>query len=302
MASNGALPPPTPLNGCNPRAAVAHAAAPAPTLPPQTYATPGGARYNVGTPYPTGYPPSYVTPGGGGGSMYGSGYGAPPGAYGGMGPYGGPAFDGAAAAANPHLAALQQLYHAVGSLSALTELLGMNADALQHVVSAAAGLLERLGQASGELVGFLRARPPLDPETGLPLVTGAQYAEDRTRKLVRWTLGATCVTVTVALLRALFWRRRRGVAPLNYGMGPYAAITGAPTGISYAGADSPVLPWRGVFRLAMFAAGIAAGGRLATALNAGKHGDRVAASDDEAVADAAAAGRPSGGGVHGTPA
>ena len=199
-------------------AAAAPIGPPPPPPPPQYGSAP---RFAPASPYGVGYPP-YAAAGMYGPSMYDGG---------GAGALGG----------NPHLAALQQLHHAVGSVGAFTELLGMNADALQHVIGALAALLERVGQASGEIVGFLRARPPVDPATGLPLQTKEQYAAERRRKLVRWALGASAIAVLVSALRMLF--RRRSAHPASSGGGMIATL----------------------LRLALFGAGFTAGGRLAVA-------------------------------------
>ena len=72
---------------------------------------------------------------------------------------------------------LQGVHMAVGSLGQVSELLGMNADALQYAFGAFAMFCERIGHGAGRLVRYARyfnTPPPadapelerVDPETG----------------------------------------------------------------------------------------------------------------------------------------
>lgn len=123
-----------------------------------------------------------------GGGSYGGGFvGFPPDTGGGF--------------LSPQLAMLSSLHYTVGSVGAIAELIGVNAEALLNAVKSALALVERVGQASGEVLGFLRVRPPVDPATGLPVVSPEQYAVQRRQRLVRWVIGAAVVLVTLALLR-----------------------------------------------------------------------------------------------------
>lgn len=114
-------------------------------------------------------------------------------------------------AAHPHLAWLHHLQWSVGSIGLLMELLGMNAMGIQQVFVSGTGLLERLGHLSGEVIGWLRADPPLDPQTRLPLMDRTQYLQLRKQRMVRWGLGAATLSAGVYAARLLF-RLMRGSA------------------------------------------------------------------------------------------
>lgn len=137
-------------------------------------------------------------------ATYGAGFVRPsPFAYGnGYGGFVGfPPDVGGAGFLSPHLATLSSLHYTVGSIGAIAELIGVNAEALLSAVKSSLALVERVGQATGEVMGFLRVRPPLDPATGLPVVSAEQYAVQRRQRLVRWVIGAAVIIVTLALLR-----------------------------------------------------------------------------------------------------
>ena len=104
-----------------------------------------------------------------------------------------------AAFLQPQLALLSNIHYTVGSIGAITELLGVNAEALQNVLKGALKLLENLGQASGELLGFLHVRLPVDAATGLPTMTRGQYAAQRRKRVVRWALGTLVFFISLAL-------------------------------------------------------------------------------------------------------
>lgn len=112
--------------------------------------------------------------------------------------------------ASPHVAMLQHVYAAVGSVGAITELLGMNAEALQRVVLGGIGLLEKLGQHAGEVAGVLRLKLPVDEE-GRPLVSDEQARHQRRMQLLRLILGAVVCLAGIALVRKLFRTGRQGL-------------------------------------------------------------------------------------------
>ena len=158
-----------------------------------------------------GHAASFMRPSFGfGAPLYGGGYGAGFSDVGGGGMLQSP------------LALLSNLHYTVASVGAVTELIGANASAMSNLITGCLGLVERLGQASGELLGFLRVRPPLDTETGLPMVPPERYAVQQRQRLVRWAMGVAVVLFAFTLLR----NGMRGQSPLDMLSGNSGGSTG----------------------------------------------------------------------------
>lgn len=159
-----------------------------------------------------GHATSFMRPSFGfGAPLYGGGYGT-----------GFPDFGGGGGMLQSPLALLSNLHYTVASVGAVTELIGANASAMANLITGCLGLVERLGQASGELLGFLRVRPPLDTETGLPMVPPERYAVQQRQRLVRWAIGIAVVLFAFTLLR----NGMRGQSPVDLLSGHSGGSTG----------------------------------------------------------------------------
>jgi hypothetical protein len=122
--------------------------------------------------------------------------------------------------------------------------------------------LERLGQTTGELIGFFRASPPVDNQ-GRPFLTEAEYLAARRQKGVRWATGATSLVALLYAARLLFsMRGRRGGVggPTTNGAGP---VGGGGGGLSRR--------MRMLFTIASFLLGFATG----------RHAYKVVKAEDE---------------------
>jgi len=89
---------------------------------------------------------------------------------------------------------LGAMHQTVGSLGQMSELLGMNMEAIQFALGSFGQFLERIGGATHEVIGFFTGAPPLpqiDPQTGqpLPLPPPEEIQAERKKKLVRWFIG-----------------------------------------------------------------------------------------------------------------
>ncbi len=152
-----------------------------------------------------------------------------------------------------HLGSLQALHTSIGSVAALMQLLGMNADALQQIFYSATHLVERVGQATGEVLGFLpsleqeqaRLPPPtLDPY-GRPVAQQLHPQDEkrlRNQRLLRWALGAVVVLAGMSAVRRIF-RSSSSAAATAAVASTVAAAAAVPAAQSYAlaPASSPSL-------------------------------------------------------------
>lgn len=154
----------------------------------------------------------------------------------------------------PHLAWLHQLQYTVATVGTLVEILGMNADTVQRAILAGLGLLERLGQASGEIVGFVRAHPPCDVE-GRPLMSEDDWLLMRRRQMTRWAMGGTALSVGVYAARFLF-SLRRGRGSRREGSGVDDASSSSNLHMYQSGGGGAV--WK-LFTILAFLAGLKIG-------------------------------------------
>eukprot|EP01138_Halocafeteria_seosinensis_P007621 gb/GECG01007789.1/.p1 GENE.gb/GECG01007789.1/~~gb/GECG01007789.1/.p1 ORF type:complete len:411 (+),score=50.48 gb/GECG01007789.1/:1-1233(+) len=102
-----------------------------------------------------------------------------------------------------HFNWLQQLHSAVGAIGAITDLMGMNAEAFRHIIHGVIGFIERVGITVGEAIKFMKSEPPVD-ETGNYLVDPEEYHKEKRRKLLRIGIGALVILLSVSALRRLF--------------------------------------------------------------------------------------------------
>lgn len=121
---------------------------------------------------------------------------------------------------DPSMSWLGGLHQTFGSLGQMSELLGMNADAMQYAFGSFAHFLERIGGATHEIVNFFMGVPPqmmvdprtgqmvpmIDPRTGqpIPALSPEQFRKERKQKLKRWLVGLVVVYLLYRMVRASF--------------------------------------------------------------------------------------------------
>jgi len=149
----------------------------------------------------------------------------------------------------PEMGWLGGLHQTVGSIGQMTELLGMNADAMQYAFGALAHFLERVGSASHEVLGFFLGQPPpavdprtgqpmpvIDPRTGQPVMdprtgqplrppTPEEFREMRKRRLLHWLSGVVVLYVAYRIVRAML---TGGGSPASAASASHAALANDP--------------------------------------------------------------------------
>lgn len=225
------------------------------------YGSPYGSSMYGSSPYGAGYGSSMYSGGYGGGyggSLYGGGYGGSMGGYGGYGMGGYSGYGGGYGGAYGGYGGLSRygggygmgggggmgmlgqemgwlggLHQTIGSMGQISELLGMNAEAMQFAFSAFGNFLERIGGVTQEVFGFFMGTPPpspidprtgqplphlIDPRTGQPIMdprtgqpvripTPEEFKIERKRRFIRWVIGVAVVYLGFRFVRALFRSR-----------------------------------------------------------------------------------------------
>lgn len=148
-----------------------------------------GSGYGAGSMYGT--PSMY----GGMGGMYGGGYG-----YGGRGGMYG-SMHGGGMGGEGSIGWLQNVFHLVSSLGQMTELLGMNTEALGYLF----GTLMGFAETAGNVLGQLTARPARLLEAGQEGVTEEEAAvrakQEKIVRVVRWAVGLALSYLAWRVLR-----------------------------------------------------------------------------------------------------
>ncbi|RYG42038.1 hypothetical protein EON68_02355 [archaeon] len=118
----------------------------------------------------------------------------------------------------PLLSTLQSVAAGVSTLAAISELLGVNAEAFSNAARAAASMVERLGHATGEALGAWAPDAMHQDEIMIAQLAShntqegtVERAARRRRQLIRWLLGLAVCSV-VALLSRRFLRARPAAA------------------------------------------------------------------------------------------
>lgn len=141
--------------------------------------------------------------------------------YGG-GMYGGGMYGGMGMGMNPMMMGqmgwLGAMHQTVGNLGQMTELLGMNAEAIQYAFGAFAHFVERIGGAAHEVIGFFTGAPPLpqiDPHTGqpLPLPSPEEIKAERRRRMIRWLIGIVILYAGYRGIKIILKRMSRSKTP-----------------------------------------------------------------------------------------
>lgn len=177
------------------------------------------------------------------------------------------------------LGALHTLHLSVSSIAALMELVGMNADAVHHVFFSALSLLERVGVATGELLGFLHARPPTDAE-GRPIVDPQQAKRLRNQKIARLLVGGLVLIASLSVLRRTFRSKSDAVSAAAL-----AATAGAAAQSAHKAAATSGGTGRTRFQLGLMALSLLCGVGIGRGV-----ADAAAAAEREGTAHAAQAG------------
>ena len=144
---------------------------------------------------------------------------------------------------DPSMSWLGGLHQTFGSLGQMSELLGMNADAMQYAFGSFAHFLERIGGATHEVVNFFMGVPPqmmvdprsgqmipmIDPRTGqpIPALSPEQFRKERKQKMKRWLVGLVVVYVLYRMIRASFASALNSFSSSNNNNN-YGPIGGAP--------------------------------------------------------------------------
>jgi peroxin-13 len=222
----------------------------------------GSSSYGMGGGYGSGVYGSggYGSYGGGmygggyGGGMYGGGYGG--GMYGSSmygsrygGMYGGGGMDGMAA----QYSWLHSIQHFTSSLGYLTELLGMNTQAMGFLLGNLMGFLEGLGDTLNSLQPW-QEFPPGHPRHGEPPPTEEQEKKRRSKiRLLRFLAGIFFAYAGYRLLRLLRPARRRVRPALGMGNSMLSTVApsfqgqqefrGAPTATSYSHLPAADFAW-----------------------------------------------------------
>ena len=84
----------------------------------------------------------------------------------------------------------------------MSELLLATSEVSARSAWALLALLERVGVGAARVVAFVRARPPLDPRTGQPKISVAEFQRHRKQLLVRWAAG---LVVALGVAVAVRW-------------------------------------------------------------------------------------------------
>jgi len=134
----------------------------------------------------------------------------------------------------PEMGWLGGLHQTIGSMGQISELLGMNAEAMQFAFGAFGNFLERIGGATQEIFHFFVGTPPVrpidprtgqplphmvDPRTGQPIVdprtgqpvpipTPEEFADQRKKRFIRWVLGVAVVYFGFRVIRSMFLSRK----------------------------------------------------------------------------------------------
>ncbi|EEY61954.1 uncharacterized protein PITG_13927 [Phytophthora infestans T30-4] len=164
---------------------------------------------------------------------YGGGYGGYGGGYGGYGGmsrmgYGGMMGGGMADPNSGGLGWLNSFNQIVSSIGQITELLGMNAEALNFCIGSFVHFLERIGAVCAGIAAMLAPRPtfpPGHPRHGEPPVTEEEEKSRLRRvRIVQFMVSMAALTVVYKGLRWIMRLRSRAtqkllVAPPTTGMG-----------------------------------------------------------------------------------